>query len=156
MTKEHPYTDLIAETINDLDSAPNVLELKFLLENFATDLLDKECASCCKNKAQRQREHDDLVDELRGQTEQLGTKINTLDNHGCMVLIIIAMVVGGCLMYASDTYIQTTNVLKGTPEVPKWVDKDVNLLRYGGKLWRCEEVERPILKVSPTVDTKKK
>lgn len=30
---------------------------------------------------------------------------------------------------------------------PEWVDPDVNLLRYKGKLYRAIEVKRPLIKV---------
>ena len=68
--------------------------------------------------------------------QQLDAKINTLDSLGCGLMVFAA-----CCLFVAVLALTTG------PGAATWVDKDVNLLRYEGELYRAVRVRRPLIDV---------
>lgn len=110
-----------------------------LFESIVVEELEKlkDCKACCKQRKAEADKAAHLYDKLDRKKDKLNSQLATVESHGCMVFLITltALVVAAL----SICYIPTDKV--------KWVDQDLNIIRYQDKIYRCTEVKRPFIDV---------
>jgi len=118
-----------------LDKAYSDEELTVLFKQ-GLDGYDERCEYCCYRYERDKEAHDHAMDVCESRAEKLDAQYDVLSGYGCFTgVICLLLLILMIIIVASDE------------ERPKWVDRDVNLIRHRDKLYRAVEVKRPLVKV---------